>query len=103
MQRRQHLLGLAEIRRDLDEAAGVGARVGLRAGGGDVRSFALAELRGGRRLSEVVDPGAAAADRLLRRLEQLEAGDRTENRARRVSDALRVAEMAGVLVGDLER
>ena len=36
-------------------------------------------------------PGAAAADRLLGRLEQLEARDRSEQRARRVADPLRVA------------
>ncbi len=59
--------------------------------------------RGGLRLDEVVDPRAAAADRLLRRLEQLEAGDRVEQRARLDRDALRVAEVARVLERDAQR
>ena len=45
--------------------------------------LAVAELRRGSGLHDVVDPGAAAADVLLRRLEPLEARDRVEHRARR--------------------
>ena len=56
-------------------------------------------------LDEVVDPGAAAAEMLLGRLDELEAGDRAEQRARLVADALGMAEVARLLEGDskLER
>src|SRR5829696_764338 len=68
--------------RDLDEAAGVAARVGVGAGVEHVPGLAVAEVRGRLGLDDVVDPGAAAADLLLGRLEALEAGDRVEQRAR---------------------
>ena len=94
---------LPQVGRHLDEAARVRAGVRVGAGRRDVRRLPLAELRGGLGLDEVVDPGAPAADRLLGRLDELEARDRAEQRARRVADPLRVAEVAGVLVGDPQR
>ncbi len=64
--------------------------------------LAVAELDRGLRLDEVVDPGAAAAEMLLGRLDELEAGDRAEQRARLVADALGMAEVARLLEGDSE-
>src|SRR3954466_9045017 len=73
---------------DLQGAPGVagGDRGGL--GGGEVGGLALAELGRGFRLHEVVDPGRAAADLPLVRLDQLEAGNRTQELARRRAPAL---------------
>ena len=48
-------------------------------------------------------PGAAAADLLLGRLDELELRDRAQQRARLGADSLGVAEVAGVLVGDPQR
>src|SRR2546423_71047 len=60
-------------------------------------------LGGDTRLDDVVDPGAAAADVLLRGLQSLEPGNRIEHRARRCRHALRVPEVARVLERDAER
>ena len=65
--------------------------------------LAIAELLGGRRFHQVVDAGAAAADLGLAHRQQLEAGNRAEQIARRLADALRVREMAGIVVGDAQR
>ena len=45
-------------------------------------------------------PGAAAALLAVRDLDELEAGDRREERARLRADPLRVREVAGVVIGD---
>ncbi len=64
--------------RDLDEAAGVRARIRLGAGREDVRGLALAQLARGLRLRDVVDPRGPAAEILLGGLDDLEAGDPAE-------------------------
>ncbi len=102
MQRRERVARAAERRGDLHEAAGVGARVRIWLGGEDVRRLALAELARRFRLREVVDPRRAAADRLLRGFQALEAGDRVEQIARLDADALRVGQMARVLERDAQ-
>src|SRR6185312_4237898 len=93
---------LAQLRGDLDQAAGVRARIDVGAGREHVLRLAAAELARGRRLDDVVDAGAPAADRLLGRLEHRQPGDRGERGARLGADALRVREVARVLEGDLE-
>ena len=65
--------------------------------------LAVAELARRVRLREVVDPRRAAADRLLRRLRRVQAGDRVEQLARLDADALRVGQMARVLEGHAQR
>ena len=102
MQRRQRVARAAERRRDLDEAARVRARVDVGARRGDVLRLARAELGRCVRLGQVVDAGAAAADRLLGGLGELEARDRAEQLARLELDPLRVQEMARVLEGDAQ-
>ena len=61
--------GAPEGLRDLDEAARVRARVDVGAGREHVPCLAVAELAGGLRLDDVVDPGRAAAEILLGRLD----------------------------------
>ena len=52
-------------------------------------------------LLDVVGAGRAAAQLPLGRLDERDAGDRAQQRARRGAHALRVREVAGVVVGDL--
>ena len=68
-------------------------------------SRALRSAQLGRRLGldQVVDPGRAAADLPLGRLDQLELGDRAQQLARLLPHALGVGEVAGVVVGDPQR
>ena len=85
------------------EAARVRARVDVRLDREHLRGLAVAELLRGVRLDEVVDAGAAAAQLLLGRLDELELRDRAQQRPRLGAHALRVAEVAGLLVGDAQR
>ena len=101
MERRQRPLRATECARDLDEAAGVRARVRLRPRREDVARLAVAELAGSLGLDEVVDPSRTAAEVLLVRLDDLEAGDAGERRASRERQLLGVAEVARVLERDL--
>ena len=103
VQRRQRCLRTGERVRDLDEAAGVRARIRLGAGREDVRGLAVAQLARGLRLRDVVDPGRPAAEILLGGLDDLEAGDPAERRARGEREALGVPEVAGVLQRHLHR
>src|SRR2546423_9432647 len=100
MQSRQRPARAAERRAHLEQAARIRARVDLGLGREDVRGLALAERARRLRLDEVVDAGAAAADLLLGRLDELEAGDRAKQLARLGADALGVREVAGVLERD---
>ena len=59
------------------------------------------ELGRGLGLHEVVDPGGAAAQLPVGGLHQLEVGDPAQQLARLGAHALRVGEVAGVVVGDL--
>src|SRR5437868_5735445 len=87
---------------DLDETARIAARVRVRPGGQHVRRLALAELPRSGGLEDVVDARTAAADLLLGRLEQRQAGNLGERRARLRLDALRVLQVARVLERDAE-
>ena len=79
MQRRQGLSRPPERLRDLDEAARVRARVCVRLGREHVPRLAVAELACGVGLRDVVDPRRAAAEVLLGRLDDHEAGDPLED------------------------
>src|ERR671916_3518328 len=87
---------------DLEDATGVGGDEHPGAGGEDVLRLALAELGGGLGLDHVVDAGGAAADLRLLYLLYLDARYAFQDRARLPADALRVTEVAGVVVGDRE-
>ena len=97
------LAGSAETAAELHEAAGVGGDDGVGVGGEEMGDFAIAELLGGFGLEEIVDAGGAAAEGGFGDFGDLEAGDSGEQLARLLIDALRVAEMAGVVVGDADR
>ena len=83
--------------------AGEFARVGLGVRGEHAFGLAVAELGRRRRLDEVVDARAAAAERLVAGLEHGELRDRSERGARLGLEALRVLQVAGVLEGDAQR
>ena len=68
-----------------------------------MRGLALAQLARGLRLRDVVDPRRPAAEILLGGLDDLEAGDPAERRARREREPLGVPEVAGVLQRHLHR
>ena len=70
------LPGAPERRRDLQQAAGIRARVDVRFGVEHVPRLALAELARRVGLHEVVDARAPAAELLLRGLDELELRDR---------------------------
>src|SRR3954452_21727957 len=89
------------VGRYLDRAAGVRRGHDLGAGVEQVARLSAAEVGGGVRLHEVVDAGRAAAHLPLRRVDELELRDHPQQVARLRADALRVRQMAGVVVGDL--
>jgi hypothetical protein len=62
-----------------------------------MRGLPVTELSCRLRLDDVVDPGRAATEVLLGGLDDLEAGDAGERRARRERKPLGVAEVARVL------
>ncbi len=90
--------GGAEAVLDLQVATGIRSGDDARARRAEVAELALLEPRGGGRLREVVDAGAAAAPGGLGAFAQLDAGERAENRAGLGGDFLAVAEMAGVVI-----
>jgi len=67
---------------ELDGAAGVGGRDDVGLGRQDRARLPLPQLAGGARLDKVVDPGRAAAAARVLDLDQLDAGDRAQERAR---------------------
>src|SRR5204863_8830497 len=85
---------------DLKSASRVGAGQKIRLDGEDVVRLARPDLFRAFGLHQVVDAGAPAALVALGDLDELEAGDAGEERSRRLPDALRVGEMAGVVVRD---
>jgi hypothetical protein len=99
-QRPPHLLADG---RDLDRAAGVSGGDGVRARREQVLDLPPAELSGRLGIQQVVDTCGTTADFPLGGLDQLERGDLAEERARLRPDALRVGQVAGVVVGDLQR
>ena len=102
VQRGQRPAGAPERLRHLHEAAGVRARVGVRPGREHVGRLPVAELARRLGLGDVVDPGRAAAEVLLGRLDDGEPGDPLEQRLPGGRQPLCVPEVAGVLVGDGE-
>ena len=89
MCRRKRPACAPQRRGDLEQAAGVRAHVDVGLGREHVRRLPLAERPRRVGLDEVVDPGAAAADLLLGRLEQLDAG--IERSSSRGSERIRWA------------
>lgn len=85
---------------DLHQATRIGGDQQPRAGVEHVRRLAVTQLVGGNRVEDVVDPGRAAAQRGAGDLPDRHAGDRAQQLSGLVSDALRVAEVAGIVVGD---
>src|SRR5688500_4558208 len=80
------------------------------AGGDDVRlqwrnetSLTVPEVVRRARLDEIVDARRPAADVALRYLGQLQLRDARQQRAWLSSDALRVLQVAGVVIGDAQR
>jgi len=94
------LAGATQAAHELQETAGVGGDDGVGVSGEQVLDFPVAELLGGFRLEQVVDAGGAAAEGGFGNFGDLEAGDSGEQLARLLKDALRVAQVAGVVVGD---
>jgi hypothetical protein len=92
----------AEAAHELEETAGVGGDDRFGVSGEQVGDFAIAELLGGPGLEQVVDAGGATAEGGFGDLGDFEAGDCGEEFARLEEDALCVAKMAGVVVGDAE-
>ena len=94
--------GAAQRSADLDQAARVGADVGLRTGLQHHLGLAIAELQRRLGLDDVVDAGAPAADVGLGRLEHAQSGHLGEHGPRLTDQALRVLQVAGVLEGDAQ-
>ncbi len=61
----------------------------------------LAERGGDLRLIEVISAGAAATDLSIRQLAKFHAGNAAQQLARLPADALRMREVAGIVIGDL--
>ncbi len=89
--------------RDLQRAARIGRGDHVRRERGDVACFTRPQLSGGLWLDQVIDSGAPTADLGFGRCQQLDAGNRLQERARLRPDALAVRQMAGVVVGDGRR
>ena len=105
MQHGQTRAGPSQRLGDLDETPRVRARERIGARREHVSCLAVTELACGDRLRDVVDPRRAAAQILLRRLDDGQTRDALEQRPPRGGEPLRVTEVTRVLVGDrqLER
>src|SRR3981081_4325160 len=90
----------AQSRRDLHLTAWIGGHDHLRSTLRDVADLALEELRGELGLRDVVRAGAAAAPIGLGQRHDLQLGDRGEQRAWLLADALPVQEVARIVVRD---
>src|SRR3954452_16051030 len=69
----------------------------------DVGQLAVAEIMRRLGLDQVVDAGAPAADLLFRERQEFDAGHRPQQIARGLAYALRMREVAGIMVGDPDR
>src|SRR5258706_16157219 len=87
-------------RRHLEHAARIRGGDDIRPYSGNVAGLPVAELPRGVGLHEVINPGAAAADLLFREGQDLDAGNRRQEIAWRLADALRVGEVTRVVIGD---
>ena len=75
VERRECVAGSPERRGYLDEAAGVGGRIGVGPDGEDALGLATSQLERCLRLHEIVDPGAPTAERLIFGLREVETGN----------------------------
>ena len=100
---REWLPGGLKMGADLHQAADVAGGHCVGPGLEDVRRLALAELTGDFRLLDVIGTGRPAADLAVGHFQQGEIGDPSEQLARRIGHFLRVGQMAGVVIGHLER
>jgi len=94
--------GAAQTAHELEQAAGVGRDDGGGTGCEEMRDLSVAELLRGFGLEQVVDARGAAAEGGFGDLRDFQARDVREQLAGLLMDALRVAEVAGVVVGDAE-
>src|SRR6267142_1290769 len=92
--------GPAGCRRELDQAAGVSSGDHVRPERGDVPHLPRAEIARRVRLDEVVDARAPAADLLFGRAQHLESWNGSQQITRLRADALRMRQMAGIVVHD---
>ena len=93
----------AESVHQLKQAAGVRRDDGFGVCCEEMFDLAIAQLVRGVGLQEVVNARRAAAQSGLFDFAEFQAGDRGEQLAGLVHNRLRVAEMAGVMVGDAYR
>lgn len=93
----------AEVETDLGETADVAHGDEVGGGGRDVVGLQGAEGGGGFGFVDVVGAGAAAAGIAVGDFAESDVRDLAEEGARGAADALGVAEVAGVVVGDAER
>src|SRR4051794_39357926 len=98
MEDRPRLATRLEGAPDLQRAPGIGGGDRLGTGVEQRLRLASAELRGGLRLEQVVDAGRPAADLPAVGLDQLHPRDPAQERARLGPNALRVREMARIVV-----
>ena len=91
-----------EGRLELQQAAGVSGHNHVRVQRRDMARFPVAELRGGFRLHQVVDSRGTATDRGFGNFQQFELRDASQQRARLRADALRVLQVASVMIGDAQ-
>src|SRR5699024_10229822 len=101
--RRERHPGTFQGRGDLQRAPGVARDQDLRAGGGHVLPLAVTEFGGGLRFEQVVHTRRTTTDLLVRRVGELQLGNRTEQSARGTGDLLAVGQMTGGVVGDVQR
>src|SRR4051794_25605351 len=95
----QQRQGHTQVVADLEEAARGGGDDDVRPGGLDVVGLAAPELARGLRGDHVVDARRAAAQLGLGQVEELDARDRAQHRARLRPHLLGVPEVAGVVIG----
>src|SRR5438046_8185747 len=88
---------------DLQEAAWVPRGHDWAVCRANVFEFALQKLGGHFRLNQVVNARAAATPGALRELDELEVRNRPQHLTGRGGDPLRVAEVAGFVIGDTQR
>ena len=103
MQRRYGVLREVETGCDLHHATRIAGCDHVGAGTEDVRDLAISERAGRVRLQQVVDAGRSAADVRLGDLAELELRNRLQHASRLLPDALRMLQMAGVVVRDRDR
>src|SRR5215470_15274504 len=84
---------------ELEHAAGVGGHDRLRVGRGDGPHFVAQEILRHGGMSEIVDPGAAAAAIGTLHFKQLQSGNGLNELSGLRANALAMSQMTGVLIG----